>query len=100
MTVIELFKTKTIDEIAQTFADLHYDVPEGEKYRNINASDGIELDDTGKCPSRCINYMHGSYEDAWMEGMCELCEGEKCPYGIDRKLVWKERFIEWLNESI
>lgn len=100
MTVIELFKTKTIEEIANTFANLHYDVPEGEQYRKWNISDIIDLDDSCDCPDDCRNYLHGSYEDSWMEGICELSDGEACPYNIDRKEVWKNSFIDWLNESI
>lgn len=100
MTVIELFKTKSIDEIADVFANLHYDIPEGEKYRNCNVSDQIDIDDSSDCPDDCDYYEHGSYEDSWMEGICMLCGNEKCPHNINRKEVWKKNFIEWLNESI
>ena len=98
MTVLEIFRTKTVDEIADIFANLHYNCSNGYRYGNV--SDVIELDDSCDCPEGCIYLHYCSYEGSyWEENMCGL--GDKnCPYNIDRKNVWKQDFKKWLNTTI
>lgn len=97
MTLLELFKNNDAETIAKTIVEHHYAGIPGDFILMFDFQGWDDCD----CPDNC-EYLEKdwSYEDSWMNGMCDLNEGEKCPYHVDRKEVLKRSLIEWLNEEI
>ena len=95
MTVLELFKTKTAEEIADEYV---------KEYRSGGSGGPLyyflrdELSDLWDCPRDCENYC--KYDSNYDSDICLLESGKKCPYNIDKDEVLKREFTEWLNVEI
>lgn len=106
MTILEFLQTKSAEEIAERLSNVEEDST-SDKFGNafsIGCNDEY-FDISEDCPYECEYLSSGwNYEDAWMNGMCNLerygdeCKG--CPYKIDRSKVLKREIIEWLNSEI
>lgn len=106
MTVHEFFKTKTIDELAEAFADHMTNkggIPLSDPFVAFDIQDYFNFEQT--CPEECEYLSYDwKYEEAWMNG-CQLrywpgLDLSKCPRHIDKKEAYKSLFAEWLNSEI
>lgn len=104
MTIIEMFKTKTVEEIADDISKAYYYETEPGKGRPCNClCDAFDMDwfpQEEDCPEECI-YLEDwhNYEDSWINGICDK-EDHACPYKISRQEIFKRQLIEWLNTEI
>lgn len=92
MTILEMFRTKTVEEIADEY------VKESRNEGPLYSFLCDEFSDLWDCPEDCENYC--DYDSYYDSDICLLESGKKCPYNIDRNEVLKREFTEWLNVEI
>ena len=92
MTNIEFLNKATAEELAERIV----------KDKKFGCA--FDTGDFFRCDAKCEGceyYEDGyTYEDSWMNGMCSLGEGEKCPHSINRDDVLKNDILEWLNSDV
>lgn len=92
MTNIEFLNKATAEELAER-------IVKDEKFGC--AFDTCDFFDYGAKCEGCQHYEDGwTYEDSWMNGMCSLDKGDKCPYNINRDDVLKDEILKWLNSDM
>lgn len=97
MTIIEMFRTKSVEEIADEFVKEYRRPGTPETTPLSFAFDPNIIDEFSECPEECENYEFDDY----YEGMhCFLQDGEECPFHINKDDALKRSFIEWLNAEI
>ena len=102
MTILELFKTKTAEEIADEYMKERKSVLITYSKTPLYALLCDKFSDLCDCPEDCENYCDydSDYDSYYDSDICILEFGKKCPYNIDRNEVLKREFIEWLNMEI
>lgn len=98
MTILELFKTKTAEEIADEYMRERKSVLITCDKTPLYAFLCDKFSDLWDCPEDCENYC--DYDSYYDSDICLLESGKKCPYNINRDEVLKREFIEWLNLEI
>lgn len=104
MTIIEMFKSKSAEEIADAISKAYYYEREPGKGRPCNClCDAFSMSwfsQDEDCPEECIYLEEGwDFEESWMNGLCNKKEHD-CPYKISRQETFKRLLIEWLNAEI
>lgn len=79
-------------------SDMFYDEDPGATYclghHSNEKSD--EICDEELCPHLETYY---DYECADLYGACKLAPGEKCPYAVDRRQIFKDYLIDWFSKD-
>lgn len=97
MTILEFLKSNDAETIAKKVT---YDFNSLIAY-GFALCDDTYFDPAFDCPEECSCLCKGySYEDAWMNGGCNLDKGEACPYHIDRDASVCRQIIDWLNSEM
>jgi hypothetical protein len=82
--------------------DMFYNnTPEAEYCLEHHSNDEKDEDDDEICDEELCPYLddYYDYECPDLYGACRLAPGEKCPYAVDRRQIFKDYLIDWFSKD-